>query len=57
MFLVRRFSFVCLIAMGFGFGMAALVERTNRPVRPWQAGQVVPCKTGQAIWCPPLAHR
>jgi hypothetical protein len=52
MFLVRRFACVCLAAMSFGFGMAAVVDKASRPARSREIGQVATCRTGTLIICP-----
>jgi hypothetical protein len=52
MFLVRRFACVCLAAMSFGFGLAAVVDKASRPARSREIGQVATCRIGTLIICP-----
>ncbi len=51
MLLFRRFMIIALIAMNFAFGFAVLVERTSRPARSWEIGQMVPCVMQADMTC------
>ena len=51
MLLFRRFAIICLIAMNLAFGLTVLIDKTSRPARSWEIGQVVPCVMEPDLTC------
>jgi hypothetical protein len=50
--IARRFTIICLMAMIFGLGFAALIEGASRPARAWETGklQICPMPNGTACF-------
>jgi hypothetical protein len=57
MFLVRRFTVICMISAVFGLAFAMVVERANRPERSWEIGSVTPCTFNSGFKCLPPVTR
>lgn len=52
--LARRFTIVCLLVMLFGIFFAVLVEKSSRPDRSWEFGQVMLCGFENGRRCSPV---
>jgi hypothetical protein len=49
--IARRFTIICLLAMIFGLGFAALIEGATRPARAWETGKLQICPMPQGAAC------
>jgi hypothetical protein len=49
--LARRFTIICLMAMIFGLGFAALIEGASRPARAWETGKMQICPSPNGTAC------
>jgi hypothetical protein len=49
--IARRFTIICLMAMIFALGFAALVEGASRPARAWETGKLQICPSPKSTAC------
>jgi hypothetical protein len=49
--IARRFTIICLAAMIFSLGFAALIEGASRPARAWETGKMQICPSPKGTAC------
>ena len=49
--LARRFTIICLMAMIFAFGFAALIDSAARPARAFEPGKLQTCPMPRGFSC------
>jgi hypothetical protein len=49
--LARRFTMICLMAMIFAFGFAALIDKTARPAGALEMGKLQTCQLNSGKFC------
>jgi hypothetical protein len=49
--IARRFTIICLVAMIFALGFAALIEGATRPARAWESGRMQICPMPHGAAC------
>ncbi len=49
--LARRFTMICLMAMIFAFGFAALIDGAARPAGALEVGKLQTCPTKTGNFC------